>query len=69
MAQAMVTIISSFAQLERDQPSERTKASMAAAAAHGRRVGRRTISRRVHRSQGMDLVKGRASSSIHLGVV
>ncbi|WP_370583602.1 recombinase family protein [Paenarthrobacter sp. YJN-5] len=41
MAQAMVTIISTFAQLERDQLSERTKAGMAAAAANGRRAGRR----------------------------
>ncbi|MFJ4264592.1 recombinase family protein [Paenarthrobacter nicotinovorans] len=43
MAQAMVTIISAFAQLERDQLSERTKAGMAAAAANGRRAGRREI--------------------------
>ncbi|WP_423185057.1 recombinase family protein [Arthrobacter sp. NyZ413] len=40
VAQAMVTIISAFAQLERDQLSERTKAGMAAAAAAGRRIGR-----------------------------
>lgn len=39
MAQAMVTIISAFAQLERDQLSERTKAGMAAAAANGRKAG------------------------------
>ncbi|MET4622821.1 DNA invertase Pin-like site-specific DNA recombinase [Arthrobacter sp. 2762] len=43
MAQAMVTIISAFAQLERDQLSERTKAGMAAAAANGRKAGRREI--------------------------
>lgn len=43
MAQAMVTIISAFAQLERDQLSERTKAGMAAAAANGRRGGRREV--------------------------
>lgn len=43
MAQAMVTIISAFAQLERDQLSERTKAGMAVAAAHGRRAGRREV--------------------------
>jgi DNA invertase Pin-like site-specific DNA recombinase len=42
-AQAMVTIISAFAQLERDQLSERTKAGMAAAAANGRKTGRREI--------------------------
>lgn len=43
MAQAMVTIISAFAQLERDQLSERTKAGMAAAADQGRRAGRREV--------------------------
>jgi DNA invertase Pin-like site-specific DNA recombinase len=43
MAQAMITIISAFAQLERDQLSERTRAGMAAAAANGRRAGRREV--------------------------
>ena len=40
MAQAMVTIISAFAQLERDQLSERTRAGMAVASSHGRKAGR-----------------------------
>lgn len=43
IAQAMVTIISAFAQLERDQLSERTSAGMAAAAAAGRKPGRREV--------------------------
>ena len=43
IARAMVTIISAFAQLERDQLSERTRAGMAVAAAHGRTAGRREI--------------------------
>ncbi len=43
MAQAMVTIISAFAQLDRDQLSERTRAGMAAAAVNGRKAGRREI--------------------------
>ncbi|MGO4431740.1 recombinase family protein [Paenarthrobacter sp. RAF9] len=43
MARAMVTIISAFAQLERDQLSERTKAGMAAAAANGRKAGRKEV--------------------------
>ena len=51
MAQAMITIISAsasasasaFAQLERDQLSERTKAGMAIAASHGRKAGRREV--------------------------
>lgn len=43
MAQAMVTIISAFAQLERDQLSERTKAGMAIAAFRGRKAGRREV--------------------------
>jgi DNA invertase Pin-like site-specific DNA recombinase len=43
MARAMVTIISAFAQLERDQLSERTRAGMTVAASHGRKAGRREI--------------------------
>ncbi|TDW26931.1 DNA invertase Pin-like site-specific DNA recombinase [Cryobacterium psychrophilum] len=43
IARAMVTIISAFAQLERDQLSERTRAGMAVAASHGRKAGRREI--------------------------
>ena len=43
IARAMVTIISAFAQLERDQLSERTRAGMAVAASHGRTAGRREI--------------------------
>ncbi len=43
IARAMVTIISAFAQLERDQLSERTRADMAIAASHGRKAGRREI--------------------------
>ncbi len=43
IAQAMVTIISAFAQLERDQLSERTRAGMAAAAENGRKAGRREV--------------------------
>ncbi|WP_081434861.1 recombinase family protein [Pseudarthrobacter chlorophenolicus] len=43
MAHAMVTIISAFAQLERDQLSERTKAGMAVAAENGRKAGRRQV--------------------------
>ncbi|RFA11691.1 invertase [Subtercola boreus] len=43
MARAMVTIISAFAQLERDQLSERTRAGMAVAATHRRRAGRREV--------------------------
>jgi DNA invertase Pin-like site-specific DNA recombinase len=44
MGKAMLTVMSAFAQLERDQLAERTKAGMAAAAANGRRAGRREIS-------------------------
>ena len=40
MGRAMLTVMSAFAQLERDQLAERTRAGMAAAAAHGRRAGR-----------------------------
>src|SRR3954453_12430578 len=43
MGRAMLTVMSAFGQLERDQLAERTKAGMAAAAAHGRRAGRREV--------------------------
>lgn len=40
MGKAMLTIMSAFAQLERDQLAERTRAGMADAAASGRKAGR-----------------------------
>ncbi|WP_417233621.1 recombinase family protein [Arthrobacter sp.] len=40
MGKAMLTIMSAFAQLERDQLAERTRAGLAAAAARGRKGGR-----------------------------
>jgi DNA invertase Pin-like site-specific DNA recombinase len=43
MGTAMLTVMSAFAQLERDQLAERTRAGMAAAAANGRPAGRREI--------------------------
>jgi DNA invertase Pin-like site-specific DNA recombinase len=43
MGKAMLTVMSAFAQLERDQLAERTRAGMASAAAHGRRAGRREV--------------------------
>ncbi|WP_263971937.1 recombinase family protein [Arthrobacter sp. AET 35A] len=43
MGRAILTVMSAFAQLERDQLAERTKAGMAAAADHGRKAGRREI--------------------------
>jgi DNA invertase Pin-like site-specific DNA recombinase len=43
MGTAMLTVMSAFAQLERDQLAERTKAGMAAAAEHGRKAGRREV--------------------------
>lgn len=43
MGRAMLTVMSAFAQLERDQLAERTKADMAAAAKHGRKAGRREV--------------------------
>ncbi|WP_430228346.1 recombinase family protein [Pseudarthrobacter oxydans] len=44
MGRAMLTVMSAFAQLERDQLVERTRAGMAAAAEHGRKAGRREVS-------------------------
>lgn len=43
MGTAMLTVMSAFAQLERDQLAERTKAGMVAAAEHGRKAGRREV--------------------------
>ncbi|RJT74871.1 recombinase family protein [Arthrobacter cheniae] len=43
MGRAMLTVISAFAQLERDQLAERTRAGMAVAAANGRKAGRREV--------------------------
>lgn len=43
MGRAMLTVMSAFAQLERDQLAERTRAGMAAAAAHGRKPGRKEV--------------------------
>ncbi|MGV0110665.1 recombinase family protein [Arthrobacter sp. CP30] len=43
MGRAMLTVMSAFAQLERDQLAERTRAEMVAAADHGRKAGRREV--------------------------
>ncbi|WP_104181972.1 recombinase family protein [Arthrobacter sp. B0490] len=43
MGKAMLTVMSAFAHLERDQLAERTRAGLAAAAEHGRKAGRRDI--------------------------
>ncbi|BBE21306.1 hypothetical protein MN0502_01890 [Arthrobacter sp. MN05-02] len=40
---AMLTVMSAFTQLERDQLAERTRAGMAVVAEHGRRAGRREV--------------------------
>jgi DNA invertase Pin-like site-specific DNA recombinase len=44
MGKAMLTVMSAFAQLERDQLAERTKAGMKAAEARGRKGGRPSVS-------------------------
>ncbi|WP_235830632.1 recombinase family protein [Arthrobacter cheniae] len=43
MGRAMLTAMPAFAQLERDQVAERTRAGMAAAAEHGRKACRREV--------------------------
>ncbi|WP_026544996.1 recombinase family protein [Arthrobacter sp. 35/47] len=56
MGRAMLTVMSAFAQLERDQLAERTRAGMAAAAEHGRKAGRREVTAehaRVKRAQDL----------------
>lgn len=49
MGTAMATVMSAFAQLERDQLSERTRAGLAAAAKKGRHPGRPVITRNTGR--------------------
>jgi DNA invertase Pin-like site-specific DNA recombinase len=44
MGRAVLTVMSAFAQLERDRLIERTKAGMAVAKSNGRKAGRREIS-------------------------
>ena len=54
MGRAMLTVMSAFAQLERDQLAERTRAGMAVVAEHGRKAGRREVTSehaRVKRAQ------------------
>jgi DNA invertase Pin-like site-specific DNA recombinase len=43
MGRAMLTVMSAFAELERDQLAERTRAGMSVAAEHGRKAGRRKV--------------------------
>jgi DNA invertase Pin-like site-specific DNA recombinase len=43
MGRAMLTVMSAFAQLVRDQLAEWTRAGMATAAEHGRKAGRREV--------------------------
>lgn len=43
MVKAMLTVISAYAQLERDQLAERTRAGLAAATARGRKGGRPSV--------------------------
>ncbi|WP_072691727.1 recombinase family protein [Rhodococcus marinonascens] len=64
MGRAMLTVMSAFAQLERDTMIERTKAGLAAAAANGRKGGRRPTfntedvdQARKYRDRGMSAVE------------
>jgi DNA invertase Pin-like site-specific DNA recombinase len=43
MGRAMLTVMSAFVQLERNQLAERTRAGIAAVAEHGRKAGRREV--------------------------
>lgn len=49
MGRAMATIMGTFTQLERDQPSERTRAGLATGAQKGRHPGRPAITRNTNR--------------------
>jgi DNA invertase Pin-like site-specific DNA recombinase len=69
IAQAMVTIISAFAQLERDQLSERTRAGMAAAAAAGRKAGRREVTADHEKVQRAHELKERGLKPADIGKI
>ncbi|MEC3853131.1 recombinase family protein [Paenarthrobacter ureafaciens] len=69
MAQAMVTIIAAFAQLERDQLSERTRAGMAAAAAMGRKAGRREVTAEDRKVRRAKELKARGLQPVDIGKI
>ena len=69
IAQAMITIISAFAQLERDQLSERTRAGMAAAAAAGRKAGRREVTAEHENVQRAHELKARGLKPADIGKI
>jgi DNA invertase Pin-like site-specific DNA recombinase len=69
MAQAMVTIISAFPQLERDQLSERTKAGMIAAAANGCKAGRREVTAEHEKVKRADELKARGLKPAEIGKI
>jgi DNA invertase Pin-like site-specific DNA recombinase len=69
MAQAMVTVISAFAQLERDQLSERTRAGMAIAAEKGRKAGRRQVTAGHDRVRRARELKGQGLQPADIGKV
>ncbi len=68
-AHAMVTNISSFAQLKLDQLSERTKTGMAAAAANGRRAGRREVTTEHERVKKAQALKVRGLKPTDIGKI
>ncbi|WP_196828848.1 recombinase family protein [Frigoribacterium sp. CG_9.8] len=69
MAKAMVTIMSAFAQLERDQLSERTRAGMAVAASHGRKAGRREVTANDHAVKRANELKAQGLKPADIGKI
>jgi DNA invertase Pin-like site-specific DNA recombinase len=67
MGRAMLTIMSAYAQLERDQLAERTRAGMAAAAGHGRRAGRREVTAQDRKVQCARELKARGRKPADIG--
>ncbi|KSZ56152.1 invertase [Rhodococcus pyridinivorans KG-16] len=65
MGRAMLTIMAAFAQLERDTMIERTRAGLAAAAANGRKGGRRPKLDRTQAARAAELrAKGMTATEI-----
>lgn len=69
MGRAMLTVMSAFAQLERDQLAERTKAGMAAAAEHGRRAGRREVTTDHAKVRRAGDLKAQGLAPAHIGKI
>ncbi|KNC19989.1 invertase [Arthrobacter sp. RIT-PI-e] len=69
MGRAMLTVMSAFAQLERDQLAERTRAGMAVAAEHGRKAGRREVTAEHAKVKRAQELKARGLAPADIGKI